>query len=263
MMQFFSKPDAYVGICGDLRCSVAEHRICDVPDFMKGLKALFVTDTHVLPGTSDDDLEAFVDRMAALKPDVVFLGGDYADAAPQTRRFFQHIKRLSAPMGIYGVVGNNDREAFTDVETLRWLMSRAGVELLVNESRTLKVGRGRLIISGLDEYHYGRPDAAGLYPDAPREDRYRILISHYPRLVRPMPDLMLCGHTHGGQFNCLGVTPYAIGFERVIKRRRAPRYISGLHNDAGATILTGKGIGASRIPLRVGVRPEIDLIAFG
>ena len=262
MMQFFSKPDGYAALCGDLRCSVAEHRICHAPDFMKGLRALFVTDIHVLPGTTDADMEALADRMAALKPDILMLGGDYADTAPQTRRFLQHLGRLSVPMGIYSAVGNNDREAFLNLQELRRLMSATGIELLVNESRTLRMGQGRLIVAGLDEYRYGSPDARGLYPDAPRENRNRILISHYPRIVDPMPDLMLCGHTHGGQFNCLGVTPYTIGFERIIRRCRAPRYISGMHTHDGATILTSKGIGASRVPVRIGVRPEIDLITF-
>ena len=87
-------------------------------------------------------------------------------------------------------------------------------------------------------------------------------MSHYPKLPELLPDLMLSGHTHGGQFNLLGLTPFAIGFERLVSRKPHSRYIAGLHEQGGAQVLVTKGIGASRIPLRVGVRPEICLIRF-
>jgi predicted MPP superfamily phosphohydrolase len=77
-----------------------------------------------------------------------------------------------------------------------------------------------------------------------------------------MPDLMLSGHTHGGQFNLLGVTPYTFGFERLFARRRSSRFIAGLHEYRGAQMLVSKGIGMSRIPLRIGVRSEIHRIDF-
>ena len=75
-------------------------------------------------------------------------------------------------------------------------------------------------------------------------------------------DLVLCGHTHGGQFNALGLTPYSIGFERLYGRRIAPLGVAGWQDADGARLLVSKGIGASRIPLRIGVRPEIELLCF-
>lgn len=207
-------------------------------------------------------MAALVHKAAALRPDIVLLGGDYADRPQPTLRLLAHLSALRAPLGMYAVLGNNDREAFPDVSELREAMAASGIALLVNEARSLRVNGGTLIVAGLDEHRRGRPNAAGLYPAEPAEDRYRLLLSHYPRMVDPLPDLMLCGHTHGGQFNLLGVTPYTIGFERIVARRRASRFVAGLHTYRGAKVLVSKGIGASRIPLRVGVKPEVNLMRF-
>lgn len=261
MYQFFSKPDLYCARCGDLRCSVTEHRISRAPAFLRGVRALFMTDFHATPATTDADMDALARRAAALKPDIVLLGGDYSDTVKPTRRLFQRLSRLSAPLGMYGVPGNNDREAFPAMRALGDLMARAGFTLLVNTSRAVPVNGGTLIVAGLDEYHYGNPDPSRLYPRA-GDHCYRLLLSHYPRMVAPAPDLMLCGHTHGGQFNLLGVTPYTVGFERIFAWHRASYFVEGLHVHGGAQVLVSKGIGASRIPLRLGVKPEINLIRF-
>ena len=261
-MQFFSKPDAWFGLCGDLRCVTVTRRISGAPAFMRGLRALFVTDVHALPRTKQADFDALMRKIADAKPDLLLLGGDYADQQQPCLRLLDGLKRVSAPLGTFGVVGNNDREAFGDIEALRRAMSNAGITLLLNESHTLRVNGGRLILAGLDEYKYGRPDATGLYPGSPSPDCYRLLLSHFPRRIDPMPDLMLSGHTHGGQFNLLGLNPYTIGFERLLTRRRSPEFISGLHAVDGAQVFVSKGIGASRIPLRACVRPEIDLLIF-
>ena len=262
MYQFFSKPDWYFARCGDLRCSVTEHRISQVPDFLRGLRALFMADFHALPATTDADMDALVARAAALGPDIVLLGGDYSDAPEPAARLFEHLARLIAPLGKYAVPGNNDREAFPDLSRLRDIAAGAGCALLVNQAVTVPLNGGQLIVAGLDDYRHGRPDAAGLYPGTPAPDRYRLLLSHYPRAVEPLPDLMLSGHTHGGQFNLLGVTPYTIGFERLLARERASRCVAGLHEYRGSRLLVSKGIGASRISLRIGVKPEINLIRF-
>lgn len=223
---------------------------------------VYVSDTHVLPRTTERDLAALTDVITSSEPDMILLGGDYADDARETLRLFDHFRRLRAALGLYACVGNNDREAFPDLRALRQVVRRCGISLLVNESVTLPIGSGRLTVAGLDEYRWGHPDCTGLYPNARASDHYRVLLSHYPILVSPLPDLMLSGHTHGGQFNLLGLTPYALGFERIIARRRASRYIAGLHEYNGSQTLVSKGIGASRIPLRIGVQPELLLITF-
>lgn len=263
MYQFFSKPDAWFGVCGDLRCRVTEWRVPGAPAFMRGVRALFISDVHALPRTTDAAMDGLAARITGAKPDILLFGGDYADQPEPARRLFRRLRGMSAPLGAYAVAGNNDREAFPKLDALDRLLWENGIELLVNESHRLRINGGQLIVAGLDEYRHGKPDVRGLYPDAPAPDRYRLLLSHYPHDVTPMPDLMLSGHTHGGQFNALGLTPYTIGFERLLTPKCASRFIAGLHDWRGAHVLVSKGIGASRIPLRIGVAPEINAIAFG
>ena len=262
MYQFFSKPDRYFGACGDLRCELKATRVPGVPVFMRGTRALFVTDLHATKRTTDADIAALKAKLAGVRADILLYGGDFADEAEHAIRLLRGLSGLTAPLGVYAVVGNNDREAFENIDELRRLLREAGIRLLVNEAVTLSVNGGKLVVAGLDEYKYGNPDATGLYPGEVSADTYRLLLSHYPVAVKPMPDLMLSGHTHGGQFNAFGTTPYTIGFERILKRRRAARFVEGLHRHGDGWMLVGKGIGASRIPLRVGVEPEVNLIEF-
>ena len=73
---------------------------------------------------------------------------------------------------------------------------------------------------------------------------------------------MLSGHTHGGQFNLFGLTPYAVGFERFGARCFPPLLVSGEADFGPRRVMVSKGIGSSRIPLRIGVHPEIHRIEF-
>ena len=263
MYQRISRPDRYVARCGHMDAVVTERRIADAPPFMRGLRVLFVADAHVLSRTTRDELDALAAKIARAEPHLLLLGGDYADRAEDSVRFFDALAGLSVPLGCFGVLGNNDAEAWAGrIDALRAVMARAGCALLVNRAEDIPLKDGAIRVGGVDEYRYGAPRTVGFWPEEPRKGLYRILLSHYPVLVEPRPELMLCGHTHGGQFNLLGLTPFAIGFERFNRPRRASVAISGLRDIGDMKLLVSKGIGASRLQLRVGVRPEIDLLVF-
>ena len=261
MYQRFSKPDLYCARTGRLDAFVHERAISGAPAFMRGVRVLFASDTHVLPRTSDAEIDALVARMAALAPDIALLGGDYSDTAEGAVRLFDALKGLRPPLGMFGVIGNNDAEAWDSARELRRAMAKAGVRLLVNQSERLRVNGGTLYVGGVDEHRYGAPHYDGLYPVAPSPDAYRVLLSHYPCRPARAPDLMLSGHTHGGQFNALGLTPFFVGFERLSRRPRSMA-IAGLCDIGDMKLLVSKGIGASRLQLRVGVRPEVELLTF-
>lgn len=259
MSRLFPRPDCYLSTAARLRIAVSRHCI-PAPAWLEGRRALFASDFHLRPEMNPD---AIANQLAACEADLILFGGDFADGREQALRLFESFRILRAPLGIYATRGNNDTEAFGDVPSLARALNIFGAKLLVNSFTALDLPGGRLIIGGADEYRHSRPDCAAALPD---RAGYRILLSHYPILPDPslpQPDLMLCGHTHGGQFNCLGLTPYAVGFERSFdKRHLAPARVSGMENVGPTTLLVSKGIGMSRIPLRVGVRPEIHLIEF-
>ena len=164
-------------------------------------------------------------------------------------------------MGVFAVPGNNDIEAFGSMDGLRAALREINAQLLVNESALCLRSGARLAIGGADEPRYGHPSPEKIFPE---DADYRILLSHYPlqAMLAAKPNLMLSGHTHGGQFNLFGLTPYAVGFERFGARNFPPLLVSGEADFGLCRVMVSKGVGSSRIPLRVGVRPEIHRVEF-
>lgn len=223
--------------------------ISSAPAYMCGLRALFISDVHLRRCVSDAKLSTLMHLITDQQADLILLGGDYAETDDQCARFFEAFRAVSVPLGCFGVIGNND-----DRRTLSGYMSAAGVELLLNRSITLPLPSGILQIGGCDEYKFGSPDTRSLFVG----DGYRILLSHFP--VRPActAELMLAGHTHGGQMNLLGFTPYSLGFEHHYRLMA----VRGLHRLDDMQLLVCNGVGVSRLPVRLGARPQMLMIEF-
>lgn len=224
----------------------------NAPEYMRGLRVLFFSDVHLRKNVSDERLHALMQQFAAASPDMILMGGDYAEGSDQCLRFFKAFQSLSCPFGCYAVAGNND---FDSAATLKATMANAGVKLLRNDAHCVDLPGGRILIGGSDDHKYGTPDTKNLFPD---EAGYRILLSHYPIMPECSCDLMLSGHTHAGQCNVMGITPYSVGFERGhgLLGVRGMRQIGGMH------LLVGNGIGVSRFPFRLNAQPQIYLINF-
>lgn len=252
LFPFLTRPDCDLHLGVFPEPTLITHRIEDAPPFMNGLRALFISDVHLRPCVNHARLSKFIDRIAAQNASMLLLGGDYAETQEDCLRFFAALRELSFPLGAWAVPGNNDRWGHTFERAL----SESGICLLKNAVHTLTLPGGKLSIGGCDDHKYGQAHTAALFDDAP--GAYRILLSHFP--VRPNCecDLMLSGHTHAGQCNFLGITPYSLGFER--------RYrlcgVRGMQKIGGMRVFIGNGIGVSRVPLRLGAQPQMDLLKF-
>lgn len=260
--QFFSRPDFYMAHTGDLKHYVKTVEISGAPAFMTGIRVAFISDIHLIRRTTDGHIHTLMNSLKNINPDILLMGGDYADRYEDAERFYDALENLSPKLGKYAVLGNNDVYEDLPLETTRIAMEKHNIRLLVNESVNISVAGGEMCIAGVDEHLNGRPDPRGLYAEKPVADCYRILLSHYPCRPQVLPDLMLSGHTHGGQFNAMGITPFTVGFERIMARHCSSMAIAGLHDMDGAALFVGKGIGASRLQWRIGVRPEIYEIRF-
>lgn len=253
MGRIFPRMDWYIGQANGKKIWVDE-RTVNGAGAASGLRAAFVSDVHFARNVSAQPL---IECIMGCRPDVILFGGDFADKKEDALRLFNAFRVLRAPLGMFAAPGNNDVEAFGSHREISEALRTFGCRLLVNEC----VQAGPLAIAGVDEMKYGRAVYEGLFDG---RTGFRVLLSHYPKLPQgERPDMMLSGHTHGGQFNALGLTPYAIGFEHIGKERHlAPILVSGEKMIGGVRVLVSKGVGASRIPLRIGVRPEIHLIKF-
>ncbi|NLF28098.1 MAG: hypothetical protein GX592_09385 [Clostridiales bacterium] len=221
---------------------------------LAGIRMAFFSDIHANRRFSDEALRAFFARVSALWPDIVLIGGDLAEDYESLRRLLRAMRVLEPHLGIYACLGNNDSEIADFAEDVSRHM-----RLLVNEAALVEFGAGALAIGGVDDWKHGNPSARGLF--SAREPAFRVLLSHYPVAQdyggTPKADLQLSGHTHGGQFNVLGVTPFSALFEC-----RSHRWISGECAIDGVRTIVSNGIGASRLPLRVGVPPQLHLVVL-
>lgn len=254
MRLIYTRPDPYLHLGFFPQPKVVNCCIEDAPPFMNGLRALFISDVHLRSQVSDEQLSRLVDCIAAQDAEMLLLGGDYGEGIAECRRFFGVLKGLSFPLGAYAVAGNND--AFSDPAALSEIMAQANVCLLKNTAHTIALSGGRLAIAGCDDHKYGSPCTEGIF--AEDEKSYRILLSHFPILPDCSCDLLLSGHTHGGQMNLCGITPYSVGFEH----RFHLLGVRDMQKIGNMRMLVGNGIGVSRIPLRLGARPQVYLLNF-
>ncbi|MGH9452880.1 MAG: metallophosphoesterase [Terriglobia bacterium] len=225
----------------------------NLPDSWIGRTAALVSDTHLGHVRGYGFIRRILKVLTALKPDVVFIGGDlYDGTAADIDRLAEPWSRFSAPLGAFFVCGNH--EEFSDSRKYIRAVEQRGIRVLNNE----KVSVDGLQIVGVhhrDSAHAERfksiLQAAGL-----DRDRASILLTHAPYHLAAVEQegisLQLSGHTHGGQF-----FPFTW-----ITSRIYGKFVYGLNRLTTLMVYTSSGAGTWGPPLRVGTRPEIVLFQF-
>ena len=238
-------PDSYLHIGYVPKPRTERVFIDGAPEFLRGVRAVLCADVHLRACTPDRRLNEIIDTIDAANAELLLLGGDYGEGAAQCDRFFDALSHLVFPLGAYAVRGNNDSA----------LSDRPNVRVLINRDICIPFRGGTIAIGGVDDHKNGAPDSRNLFQSAAD---YRILLSHFPIIPDCECDLMLSGHTHAGQINLLGITPYAVGFER-----RYPLCAQrGLHRFDDLRVYVSPGVGCSKMPIRLGAAPEITLLEF-
>lgn len=222
-----------------------------------------ISDTHaVLPDMPPARLARIAAQASALHPDLIVLTGDYIGRlqsrtgtvapADATRVF----AGLRAPLGVYAVLGNHDMgDGVRPLPRLADAVSdglrAAGITVLRNRA----VRADGFWIAGTEDTDWGHADMARALgrvpPGAPL-----LTLFHNPDQFATVPPgraaLALAGHTHGGQVVLFG-KPYVLP---VIHRNWA----RGLVWNRGTPMVVTSGVGASFVPIRIGVPPEIALV---
>ena len=158
---------------------------------------------------------------------------------------------LKARDGMLAILGNHDYWAGGD--EVKAAMSAKGVRFIINSSTTIRRGSAELPVFGVDEVYRGEPDIEAAFARVNRSGP-RIGVTHHPDLIDQLADrridLIVCGHTHGGQirFPFFGAI--------VVPSRHEGRYASGFHRVGAALMYVSRGIGAVP-PIRILCRPEI------
>jgi predicted MPP superfamily phosphohydrolase len=236
----------------DLEVTRHEVEIANLPLSFDGYRIAFLTDTHVAPFMRRAFYREVVAQALHFEPDLILLGGDFVTWERHIPLMAELLlPDLAARDGVYAVLGNHDY--WSNPDGVVAAMTARGVRFLINRSIDIRRGDDTIALAGIDEVYRGEPDAdaalARLDPQMPR-----IAISHHPDIIDLLDDrridLLLCGHTHGGQirFPFFGAV--------VVPSKHEARYASGFHRVANVLLYVSRGIGAVP-PLRILCKPEV------
>jgi len=221
-----------------------------------GLRIVQLTDLHHSLFTPLEEIQRAVHLANHLRPDLVALTGDYVTLSrdyiwPLARA----LGKLRARLGIFAVLGNHDFQVDPD-EVTRALRAQR-IRVLRNSHYPLRSRSATLWVVGIDDLWWQADDLDAALHSVPARDA-KILLCHNPLGVRLASeqgiDLVLSGHTHGGQVR-LPVVGSFYG-----RSKLGERFVEGWNRLNGTQIYVSRGIGKVLVPLRVGCPPEITCL---
>jgi predicted MPP superfamily phosphohydrolase len=237
-----------------------------LPRAFQGFRIAQLSDIHIGPFMTQDQIRKYVTIANALKPDLTVLTGDFVTWDPATQQAaVQALSGLTAPFGVFGCLGNHDAWARVE-DSITLSFRQAGIRILRHQSVPVATQGESLNLMGID-YTSKRAmgsrsegvvrrylEGAGALIDP---DRVNILLSHNPdtfdRAAELGIDLSLAGHTHGGQAALEFISP------EIAPSRLVTPYVAGWFGKPGGQLYVNRGIGTIGVPIRIGAPPEITL----
>ncbi len=245
----------------------------NLPESFNGLKIVQISDIHS---------GSFYDKAAVMRgvqmimdeqPDIVFFTGDIVnELASEMDDYYDVFDKITAPMGVYAILGNHDYGDYYDWETdearldnferVKQIHGKLGWKLLLDEHFYLEKNGDRIGVIGIENWGRGFHqfgDMAKAYKGC--EAPFKILLSHDPthwedQVIKDYPDidLTLSGHTHGAQ---MGIETH--GFKWSPIKLRYNRW-AGLYEEKNQKLYINRGFGFIGYPGRIGIWPEITVL---
>ena len=223
-----------------------------LPREFEAFTVLHISDLHV--DMNQGAMQRLIDILPTLTYDVCVLTGDYRGATfgpyeAAIEGLAEARAQLKGP--VYGVLGNHD--------TIKMVpgLEDMGIRMLLNECETISRGNQRIYLAGIDDAHFYQVDNLEKAAVDIPAGAFSILLSHTPEIYRQAAhagfDLLLAGHTHGGQICLPGSIPLTLD-------SRLPRQMgSGLWEYGRMVGYTSVGVGSSIVAIRLNCLPEIAL----
>ena len=223
------------------------------PKISQNTRVVQISDIHFSRVIDERFAEKIVPMINSLKPDIVLFTGDYMDKGiANPEKIAEIINKIEAPLGKYAISGNH--EFYTGYFDCIEFIEKNGFEFM--DGRVVEVGRNIAVGGVMDR---GAEQADVFYHEDEKvlkqfkKENFNIYMKHRPELEdgdAAYFDLMLSGHTHGGQI-----------FPFLLLVKIANRYIAGLYElENGAKLYVSRGTGSWGPPVRFGATPEITLI---
>jgi uncharacterized protein len=241
--------------------------IKDLPPALDGLRIVQLSDTHLGPRVPASYLQKVIARAVELNPDLFLLTGDYIHNGTRhitaAAELFQPLVATGRP--VVAVLGNHDW--YGSGAKMAAALTRVGITMVDNARTYLTPTRtltdsatgAALCVAGLGDLMEDSIRVSKALDGVPAA-MPRIVLAHNPDTAElpqlhpsrgPRIDLMLSGHTHGGQIAAPFVGPL------IIPSAYGHKYAGGLANAPGFPVIVSRGIGMSLIPVRLGVPPEL------
>ncbi len=233
------------------------------PQRMDGFTIALLSDFHYDPLFSVHPLHAAIPMVNDLHPDLIVLTGDFVtkpsfgnrekaafDAEPCARL----LRQMTAPLGLWAVLGNHDEG--TDHRVVTRLLQAEGIPVLANRSEPIERDGGRIWLTGVGDVLSHTDDLWKALRGVPGDEAV-ILLAHEPdfadEAARFPVDLQLSGHSHGGQIRLPLLPPLYLP-------PLARKYYLGTYRVGPLWLHTNAGLGTIEVAMRLNCPPEITLL---
>ena len=230
-----------------------------IPVEFNGYEILQISDLHNKSFGKDNS--HLLNHVKTIAPDIIVITGDFIDRRNSDIEISLDFARLAVNIApVYYVSGNHENGS-AKYEKLKSELEYIGVKVLDNKIAELKIRSSSINLIGIKDYSF-YDDEKSFPKDLQslvNRDQFNILLSHRPELmdiyVESGVDLVLTGHTHGGQIRLPLIGGIAAPDQGLF-----PKYDSDIHLENTTSMIVSRGLGNSIIPVRVFNRPELVVI---
>lgn len=246
----------------DCEITSTEFAFPNLPPQLDGFTIALASDIHSSIFMSKEEMDVYARLVNSLNADLIVVPGDFVTSNfKEVYPFIEAFHVLRAPYGVYGVLGNHD--CYSGADQVAKEVDACGIKMLRNDKVRIEKNGGALYLLGVDDVGFNNrapimlDQTIGYAPlDIPR-----ILLCHRPYYLKEAAekniDLVLSGHTHGGQvvlgrFGNLVIAPSSL----------ASKYVWGKYREGNTHMYVSRGIGTVALPIRINCPPEITRITL-
>ena len=251
--------DAFYGAPRRVEITEQDLPIPGLSSGLGGLRIAHLSDIHLYDGLHAAARRA-MEILALARPDIVLVTGDRTENIGQLPEVGAFLAGCRGRLATVVTMGNWEHEVGITPEMMERTCNRAGVTFLLNQTLVVSAESDAVALVGLDDPSKGTADPAEALRDLP-EDAFTLWGFHAPgyadRLRRtsfPKPDLILAGHTHGGQIR--------LPFVPAVTPRGSGRFVAGWYWDAFAPLYVNRGVGVTAIRARFRCPPEVAIFSL-
>jgi predicted MPP superfamily phosphohydrolase len=248
-------------------------KIDNLPEELKGTTITLISDVHAGQYMNEKDIHEYTDVINNLGSDIICIPGDFINFEVRDVHMLTNaFRELKAKHGIYGSLGNHD--FFQNVDYVaKAIVNESPIQLLRNEHRKISINGKDLYMIGVDDTrgagahmeavikYYEDAENKLLASEGDAAGKPKILLCHKPygfdALAKKDIDLVLAGHTHGGQ-----VVPLKFGTFNMSFAATVSKYIEGLYRIGKSNMYVSRGIGCVGLPIRINCPPEVTKITL-